>query len=231
MKKAYMIPLFALSLAALPLAGCDDQSSAPTPEQVSESLETPGTITTEEAASAAEEAQEASIIVSDAIAYATAPSATTGAIFATISNGTGDADFLLSAKTDAASTVEIHQTYEDPQTGATLMRKTSGIDIPANGATKLEPNGFHIMLLGLTKPLMENVDFTVTLTFREAGDMVVPVKVVLPGATTENHEGHDATTPDAAVETTPAEEAPAAETQSEDAAETAPAEDAAPAQQ
>ena len=228
MKKSYLIPLFALSLVALPLAGCDDQteSTASAPEAVSESVETPTTVTTEEAAAATAEAQQQGIVVSNATAYATAPSATTGAIFATISNGGAEADFLLSATTDVAETVELHQTYEDPQTGATLMRKTAGVDVAANGDTKLEPNGFHIMLLGLKGPLMENIGFNVTLTFREAGDIVVPVTVMLPGVTSESHEGHApvASAADATAEAAPVEATPEAPSE-------APAQDAAPAQQ
>lgn len=220
MKKTYLIPLFALSLAALPLGGCDEKKdAAETPaasEAEAESSASPTTVTTEEALSTeTAEPQASAITVTDARAFATAPSATTGAIFATLVNGGSDADFLLSAKSDVDATVEIHQTYEDPQTGATLMRKTAGVDVPANGQTRLEPTGFHIMLLGLTQPLVEGETFNVTLHFREAGDVVVPVTIVAPGAVSESHEheGHDmapeATGSDASAEATPSEAVPA----------------------
>ncbi len=227
-KHLYLMPVMALSLASFALAGCDDnKDETPTPETTSESTmpAAPDAATAE--ATTTEQAQ-ASVIVSEAQAYATAPSATTGAIFAKINNTTSSADFLLSAKTDVATTVEIHQTYEDPQTGATLMRKTSGADVPANGALTLEPKGYHIMLLGLTKPLTAGESFNVTLSFREAGDVVVPVTIVSMGADTMDHTGHEMAPDATATDATAATETAPAESLSGDE-EVAPAPEATPA--
>ena len=205
MKKIYLLPLFALSLAALPLAGCDDNSgdssvpaapsmeetgSTETPAPAEGAADTAAPAAAEEAAATDAAPMEATIAVTDARAYATAPSATTGAVFATISNSASKGDLLISAKTTVAARVEVHQSYEDPQTGAMLMRRTSGVDVPGNGSTKLEPTGFHIMLMNLGAPLKAGDTFDIELRFRDAGKVIVPVSVVAPGADAEGGEGH-----------------------------------------
>lgn len=212
-KHLYLIPVLALSLAAL--AGCDDKKQEnPTPETTSESA-MPAAPEVDPAE--AEAQAQASVVISNAFSYATGPSATNGAVFAKIVNTQGKADFLLSARTDVAGTVEIHQTYEDPQTGATIMRKTSGADVPSKGELLLEPNGYHLMLLDLKRPLVGGETYDVTLTFREAGDVVVPVTVVTVGAEElqQDHTSHKAApdTGDTSTEIAPVtEDVPSSET-------------------
>ncbi|MEX0582595.1 MAG: copper chaperone PCu(A)C, partial [Sneathiella sp.] len=41
----------------------------------------------------------------------------------------------------------------------------------------LKPGGFHIMLMGLKKPLTKGSEFPLTLTFARAGEITVPVHV------------------------------------------------------
>lgn len=190
MKKIYLLPLFALSLAALPLAGCDDNSSdssvppAPAVEATDEAapVVAPTETPADEAATEQTTPVESSITVTNAHAYATAASSKNGAVFATINNASAKGDILLTAKTNIALRVEVHQSYEDPQTGAMLMRRTSGVDVPANGSAQLEPKGFHIMLLDLISPLVAGSTFDVELRFRDAGKVVVPITVQAVGA-------------------------------------------------
>lgn len=194
-KKFYLMPVMALSLATFTLAACDDQSEqqAPPPEAAESTMPGLGTALSENAE--LNEAAEATVHVSNARAYATAQSAANGAVFATLQNPQDQADMLLGVQTDVADSAELHQTYMDPQTSTMLMRKTSGIDIAAGQTLELEPSGFHIMLVGLRQPLVEGESFNITLTFREAGDVIVPVTVTAPGAAaatdTMDHSGHD----------------------------------------
>jgi copper(I)-binding protein len=236
-KQIYLIPLFALSLAALTLAGCDDksnESSVPAAPGVEETA-----APVEESAASEVAPVESHINVTEAVAYATAASARNGAVFATITNSAAKGDVLADARSTIAR-VEVHQSYEDPQTGAMLMRRTAGVDVPANGSTKLEPTGFHIMLLDLSKPLVAGETFDVELRFRDAGKITVPVTVITAGGDaaaaepevqheSADHDDHahdhsaeetDAATPEATDET----DATASEATS-DAVEETPATD------
>lgn len=182
-KHLYLMPVLALSMASFALAGCDDKKDDQTVDQTTTESSMPAAdvVAAGTDVPVAETAQ-ASVVVTDARAFATAPGSTNGAVFLTLNNPQSTPDFLSAAKSDVASSVEIHQTSADPQTGAMQMRATSGVDVGAGQSVTLNPDGYHIMLLGLTSPLTEGQTFNVTLTFRNAGDVVVPVTVVAPGA-------------------------------------------------
>jgi copper(I)-binding protein len=69
----------------------------------------------------------------------------------------------------------IHNHINDK--GIMKMRAVKQIAIPANGSIKLQPGGFHIMLMGLKKPLLEGDRFNLTLIFKKAGTVLCPVLV------------------------------------------------------
>ncbi|MBC9925939.1 MULTISPECIES: copper chaperone PCu(A)C [unclassified Leucobacter] len=84
---------------------------------------------------------------------------------------------LVGAETTAASSVELHEMAMVD--GAMVMRKLSGdFDIPAGGSRELAPGGEHLMLMGLTAPLLPGDEITVTLQFSDGTtlDVVVPVR-------------------------------------------------------
>lgn len=99
-----------------------------------------------------------------------------GAAYVTISNHGSEADALLSASTDVATTVELHATVE--QDGKMVMRPQSKFDVPAGGKLEMKPGGYHIMLLGLKQDLKPGEIVNVGLSFEKAGQMSVeaPVK-------------------------------------------------------
>lgn len=57
------------------------------------------------------------------------------------------------------------------------MQKVDKIEIPAGETVKLEPGGYHIMLMGLAGELAEGSKITITLTFAEAGEKTVEAEV------------------------------------------------------
>lgn len=64
----------------------------------------------------------------------------------------GDIDIaVINVHSDMAETVEMHAHVHE--NGIMKMRQVERIEIPAHGATALQPGGFHIMLIGLKKPL------------------------------------------------------------------------------
>ena len=50
------------------------------------------------------------------------------------------------------------------------MRPVESIELPAGKTVKLEPGGYHIMLLDLVKPLEVGEKIELTLTFDKAGE-------------------------------------------------------------
>lgn len=199
------------------LSACDDSS-----KQAEQTQET----TMESSMPIAAPVQAINVV--DAKSFATAQGASTGAVFMTIQNPGTESDRLIGVSTSVSPTVELHRTAVD-ESGVMTMSKLDGIDLIAGSDTLLNSDGLHIMLLGLTTPLVEGTTFDVTLDFEKAGDMVVPVTVVSAGATMiddhSGHEGHDMGT----SETTPVEDgatmdntAPTVETHTTETMETVP---------
>lgn len=121
-------------------------------------------------------------------AFATIPSAKTGAAFFTIKNFSGQDDALINVKSDVAEIVEIHQNLIDPDDGTMMMRKVKKVDVPNEGKASLEPKGYHIMFINLKKGLNVNDSFPLTLFFENGKEKTITVDVVPPG--TPTHSSH-----------------------------------------
>ena len=128
-------------------------------------------------AAAAQAAQ--AIVARDAWARATAPGMSVGAVYLTLQGGT-TADTLLAAATARAEMTQIHVVTEFD--GMARMRETEAVDVPAGKSIRLAPQGTHIMLMGLTQPLVAGERFALTLRFARAGTQEISVQVVAPGA-------------------------------------------------
>jgi copper(I)-binding protein len=98
-----------------------------------------------------------------------------GAVYVTIVNRGAGPDALISAATDAASTVELHEVVQEG--GVMKMRPLPRVEVPASGRLEMKPGGHHIMLLGLTRDLKPGDTVSVTLTFDKAGRMTVDAPV------------------------------------------------------
>ena len=115
------------------------------------------------------------ITVHDAWVRGVPPSAATTAAFMTIHNSGSDDAVLKSADCDVAETVQIH-TME--QVGERMkMHEVSEIRIPANGQAVLAPKGYHIMLIGLTRPIREEETIPLSLNFTDRETVVVDAVV------------------------------------------------------
>ena len=66
---------------------------------------------------------------------------------------------LVKAKSSRAKRVELHTHIKE--NGMMMMREVPKIIIPAKGSTQLKPGSFHIMLIGLTKPLKLNEEIPI----------------------------------------------------------------------
>jgi len=113
-------------------------------------------------------------------ARATPPGARTGAVFFTVDNASKEADRLLRASTPIAAGVVLHQmALED---GVMKMRAVPSVEVRAGGRLELKPNGYHLMLLDLKQPLKIGEKFPLTLTFEDAGTVLISVWVEEMGA-------------------------------------------------
>jgi len=118
--------------------------------------------------------------IGPAWARASAGPAKVGAGYLAIANGGDAADRLIDAASTAAERVEIHAHISEG--GVMMMRRIEAIDLPAGGSVELAPGGLHLMLFGLTTPLLEGGTFPLTLHFEKAGPVEVTVTVRAPGA-------------------------------------------------
>lgn len=122
--------------------------------------------------------QPPAIEVRNAWARATAPGQTSGAIYATIVN-TGGADRLNGATSDRARTALLHSNRTED--GVAKMRMLAEVAIPAGANVALSPGATHIMIDGLTAPLIAGKTVAVTLRFAEAGPRSVTAIITAPG--------------------------------------------------
>jgi copper(I)-binding protein len=100
-----------------------------------------------------------------------------------ITNKGLSSDRLLSFSTELAGQPEVHEMAHEG--GVMKMRPLpKGLLIPAGGTVKLEPGGYHLMLLQLKKPLTVGLRYKANLVFEKAGTVEVEFEVKAMG------EGH-----------------------------------------
>jgi len=87
-------------------------------------------------------------------------------------------DRLLSAASDVAIRVEVHESYEAEE-GMMGMREMEALPVPAGETVQFRQGGLHIMFIQLTRPLSDGDEIALTLTFEKAGDMTIDVPVRL----------------------------------------------------
>jgi len=123
-------------------------------------------------------AQTGSVEIDNAWARATPGKAENGGAYLTIESPTPDR--LTGVSTPVAKKAELHtMTMEG---GVMKMRPLDGVDLPAGQKVTLQPGAMHIMLLGLTHPLLPGQSFPLTLHFEKAGTREVNVAVAKVGA-------------------------------------------------
>jgi periplasmic copper chaperone A len=129
-------------------------------------------------------AQGASIQITQPWARATPAGASTGAVYLTITNKSHDADRLLSASSDVADKLQIHE-MKVVNSIMEMREVTGGLPVAANGSVELKPGSYHVMLIGLKRPLKAGETVPLTLDFEKAGKVSITVPIRAMGA------GHD----------------------------------------
>jgi len=119
------------------------------------------------------------IMIKDAYARSSTAKSTSGAAFMVVVNtGTSD-DRMIDARTDISKRTELHTHIEDSNGVMNMVHVEEGFVIPAGGMHMLERGSDHVMLMGLTDPLVQDETITLILTFEHAGEVTVEVPVDL----------------------------------------------------
>ena len=122
-----------------------------------------------------------SIALSPAWTRATPPGAKVAGGFFTIENKGAAADRLVSATSEIANIVEIHEMAVID--GVMRMRALEkGLSVAAGGKMELKPGSYHIMFIDLKRPLKEGESVKGELVFEKAGKLAVDYKVMPVGA-------------------------------------------------
>ncbi|VVP43424.1 hypothetical protein PS876_04965 [Pseudomonas fluorescens] len=125
--------------------------------------------------------------VDDAWVRATVPTQSASGAFMTL---TADSDSkLLSVATPVAKDVQIHEM--SMKNDVMRMGPVNSVDLPAGKAVKLDPNGYHVMLMGLTGQLKEGESVPLTLTVENAKGEKETVEVKASVRSLTNMDGHD----------------------------------------
>lgn len=88
---------------------------------------------------------------------------------------------LVKAESPAARAVELHTVISEG--GMMKMRPVPKMEVKAGGEARLQPGGFHIMLIGMKEPLKEGASVSLTLNFDDGSKLSVttPVRAAAGG--------------------------------------------------
>jgi periplasmic copper chaperone A len=100
----------------------------------------------------------------------------TGVIYLTVANHGRTADTLMGASSPKAAEVGLHRSMVSGGMASMAMIK-DGLSVPAGGTARLEPNGYHLMMMGLKGGLAAGSSFPAVLRFAHAGEVRVTVQV------------------------------------------------------
>jgi copper(I)-binding protein len=117
------------------------------------------------------------IMAVDPYARAASPNAKAGAAFMMLKNDTGQDDTLIAARSDVAKRVELHTHLEVSDGVMQMTEIEGGIPLVAGATHNMMRGGDHIMLMGLTGPLHQDAEISVTLVFEQAGEVTVLIPV------------------------------------------------------
>jgi periplasmic copper chaperone A len=117
-----------------------------------------------------------SLKITDPWSRATPKGAATGAGYMKITNTGTTPDRLISGSSDVAPTFEMHETTME--NGVMKMRPiTGGLEIKPGETVEFKPGSFHVMFVGLKKPLTEGEHIKAALVFEKAGTVNVEYDV------------------------------------------------------
>ncbi|MCO4322593.1 copper chaperone PCu(A)C [Aliidiomarina quisquiliarum] len=116
----------------------------------------------------------------------TIPGQPHGAGFGKLRNNTEFDMFLIGGSISVAEDVEIHQHVIEGE--QMRMEQIEALMVPAQAHVRLQPGGYHVMLMNLKQPLVTGDVYDLTLIFSDGSTVVVPVPVQ---SLVQNHSHHN----------------------------------------
>lgn len=129
---------------------------------------------------AAEMAEVGDVMIQQPWARASIGKAPNSAAYMTLEVMGDEADRLIAVASPLAAKAELHTHLMEG--GVAKMRPVDAIEVAPGAPTVLAPGGLHIMLMGLSEPLVEGATIPLTLTFERAGEITLEAPVVGLGA-------------------------------------------------
>lgn len=158
----------ALAVAALSLAACNPSEPAKAP-----AAETPTTT--------------AAVTATDAWCRPSPNGAKAGGCYVALTAATDDR--LTGGSTPRAGSLQVHEMKTE--NGMMKMAElTAGLPLPAGQAVALAPGGNHLMLIGLTAPLVAGETVPLTFQFASAPTITVQAQVRQPAMDGMDHGAH-----------------------------------------
>ena len=142
---------------------------------------------------AAATSASANVTVSNPWARASVAQQQATGVFMDLQSGRDNAK-LLSVTTDAATSAEIHEMRMEDN--VMKMRAVPSVSLPSGQTVSLKPGGYHIMLMGLKKPLVAGTNVELTLEVMHADGtkekvaVSAPVRALAPAAGQPIPGGH-----------------------------------------
>ena len=120
------------------------------------------------------------VTIDDPWARATSTGQTGASAYFSIVNDSGEDVRLMAASTDLG-TASLHRT--SIENGVVSMRPiVGGLTVAAGETQRFEPQGDHVMIMGLAAPLEAGSAFDLTLDFETGEDRTITVEVVEAGS-------------------------------------------------
>lgn len=110
--------------------------------------------------------------------------------YLTITNTGSRPDRLVGGSSEISERFEVHS-MEMVDGVARMAPVEGGLEIPPGETVALAPGGYHVMFMGLNRPLAEGDTFEATLAFEHAGTVPVTFAVGAIGSReAPGHGGH-----------------------------------------
>ncbi|QEP44865.1 copper chaperone PCu(A)C [Ectothiorhodospiraceae bacterium BW-2] len=103
------------------------------------------------------------------------PTSRMSAAYMQLQNHATEEDHLVSATSDVAKVVELHNVRK--HSGMMEMYQVKSIGISGGSTTELKPGSYHIMLIDLVKPLKVGDQISLTLNFMNGGAQTITLPV------------------------------------------------------
>ncbi len=103
----------------------------------------------------------------------TPPITNVAAFYLRVENGGSDADRVVAASSPRCAEIEIHQTTTVDGVASMSLASDEQLSVEPGHDLVFEPNGLHVMCLGLDEPVVEGEAVPLTVQLEIAGSLTV----------------------------------------------------------